>query len=179
MNISFDKYYLSPIQEKDAWSICNFVVANESRLREYFPKTLEQNLTPDLAEYFTKKKTEQFELKEEFLYTIKEHQNKDLVGLVYLKELDWNKKRGEFAYAIGYQFEGKGITTQAVKALSKYAFETLGLKTLEIFVHRDNLSSIYVAKKSGFTWQATIANKFKPRGRDPIDMELYELHDER
>ncbi|MFK2819160.1 GNAT family N-acetyltransferase [Flavobacteriaceae sp. LMIT009] len=179
MNISFGTYYLSPIQVKDAWNICNFVVANESRLKAYFPKTLEQNLTPDLAKYFTKKKTKQFELNEEFLYTIKESQNNDLVGLVYLKELDWNKKRGEFAYAIGYQFEGKGITTEAVKALSNHAFETLGLKTLEIFVYKDNLSSVYVAKKCGFIWLATIENKFKPKGREPIDMELYELHNER
>ena len=179
MNISFDKYYLSPIQEKDAWSICNFVAANESRLKAYFPETLEQNLTPDLAKYFAKNKVKLFELNEEFLYLIKEQpQNNDLVGLIYLKELDWNNKRGEFAYAIGYQFEGKGITTKAVKALSKQAFETLGLKTLEIFVHKDNLSSIYVAKKSGFTWQATVENKFKPRGRDPMDMELYELYNE-
>ena len=179
MNISFDTYCLSSIQEKDAWSICDFVVANESRLKTYFPKTLEQNLTPNLAKYFTIKKIKQFEQKEEFLFTIKHSQNKKLVGLIYLKELDWNNNRGELAYAIDYNFEGKGITTKAVKTLSKHAFETLGLKTLEIFTHKDNLSSVYVAKKSGFTWQKTIEHKFKPKGRDPIDMELYELHNER
>jgi ribosomal-protein-alanine N-acetyltransferase len=179
MNISFDKYYLSPIQEKDAWSICNFVAANESRLRVYFPKTLEQNLTPDLAKYFTKKKTKQFELKEEFLYTIKEPQSKSLVGLVYLKELDWDKKQGEFAYAIGYLFEGKGITSKAITTLSEYAFEVLGLKTLQIIAHKDNFSSVKVAQKCGFKWQRTLEKGFTPPNRKPLDMELYELHNER
>ena len=178
MNINFGTYYISPIQAKDAWKLCDFVVANEDRLKLYFPQTLEQNSTPDLATYFTKKKVKQFESKEEFLFTVKEQENNTLVGLVYIKELDWDKKQAEFAYCIGYPFEDKGITSKAIDILSKHAFVNLDLNTLQIIVHKDNLPSIQVAKKCHFTWQRKLTNEFTPRGKNPIDMELYELYNE-
>ena len=107
MQLNFGSYYIIPIQPEDGWNICNFVVANEDRLKRYFPKTLAQNLTPDLSTFFAKKKVKQFALKEEFLFTVKEQETKQLVGLIFLKELDWTKNQGEFAYCIGYPFEGK------------------------------------------------------------------------
>ncbi len=179
MTATFDTYYISPIQEKDAWKLCDFVVANEDRLKRFFPQTLALNQTPDLAKHFAKTKVKEFEQKEEFLFTLKENETNALVGLVYLKELDWNKKQGEFAYAIGYPFEGKGITSNAVKALSNHAFTNLGLEVLQIIAHKSNVSSVQVAKKCAFTWQKTLQNKFTPPGENPLDMELYELYNER
>ena len=38
MQLEFENYGISPIQEKDAWRICDFVVSNEERLKDYFPK---------------------------------------------------------------------------------------------------------------------------------------------
>jgi ribosomal-protein-alanine N-acetyltransferase len=178
MRLEFKTNYIEPIQLKDAWNICNFVVANEDRLKRFFPKTLEQNLTPDLSTFFTKKKIRQFEQKEEFLFTIKEQESHQLIGLVYLKELDWVKNQGEFGYCIGYPFEGQGITTNAIEILSNYAFENLKLKTLKIIVHRNNIPSVKVAENCNFTWIKTLKNEHKPPGERPLDMELYELYHE-
>ena len=178
MTLSFDTYYISPIQVKDAWKLCDFVVANEDRLRLYFPQTLELNLTPDLASSFVNIKVKQFEQNEVFLYTVKEQETNQLVGLVYIKELDWNKKQAEFAYCIGYSFEGKGVTSKTVSLLSNHAFTNLNLKTLQIIVHKDNIPSVQVAKKCHFKWQKTLIKSFTPTGKTAIDMELYELYNE-
>ncbi len=164
------------ISKKDAWGICDFIVANEDRLFDFFPGTREQNLTPDLSERFTIIKEKQFEAKEEFLFTLRIKDDRKIIGLVYIKALDWVKKQGEFAYAIDYNYEGKGITSKIIKELSKYAFETLGLKTLQIIVHKTNLGSIRVAEKCNFTRVKTLKGVFVPKGRDPLDMELYELY---
>ncbi|GAB1856975.1 GNAT family N-acetyltransferase [Flavobacteriaceae bacterium MHTCC 0001] len=176
MQLNLEAYYISPVILKDAWNICNFAVANEDRLKRYFPKTLEQNLTPDLSNIFVKKKVTQFTNQEEFLFTIKKYETNDLVGLVYLKELDWTKKQGEFAYAIDYNIEGKGITTKAVTELSNYAFQELDIETLQIIVHKDNFSSVKVAEKCNFTWIKTLEKGYTPPGKAPLDMELYELY---
>jgi ribosomal-protein-alanine N-acetyltransferase len=176
MQLSFDSYRITPIHPKDGWSICNFAVTNEDRLKRYFPKTLEQNLTPDLSNIFVAKKVKQFDFKEEFLFTLKENEGHKLVGLVYIKEVDWNKKQGEFAYCIDYTFEGKGLTTETVKQLSEYAFDTLGLETLQIISHKSNIGSIKVAEGNSFTWIKTLKNEFTPPGEDPLNMELYELY---
>lgn len=178
MRLEFNTYYIEPIQLNDAWKLCNFIVANEDRLKRFFPKTLEQNLTPDLSKFFVQKKVKEFELKEEFLFIIKQQKTNQLVGLVYLKELDWTKKQGEFAYCIGYTHEGKGITTNAIEILSDYAFENLNLNTLQIIVHKSNIPSTKVAKNCNFTWIKTLKNEHTPPGENPLNMELYELYKE-
>ena len=178
MQLNFDTFYIEPIKLKDAWNLCNFIVSNEDRLKRYFPRTLEQNLTPTLSNFFVKKKVKQFNLKEEFLFTIKESETHQLVGLVYIKELNWTKKQGEFAYCIGYPFEGKGITTNAIKKLSDYAFDEIGLKTLQIIIYKTNIASVKVAENCNFIWKRTLKNEHTPPEEKPLDMELYELYSE-
>jgi len=172
---TFTKYTIEPIHEKYAWRICDLMVANSDRMRRYFPKTLEQNLNPDLSRIFVDEKVRQFNRKEEFLFILKEKENHKVIGLVYVKELDWKSGQAELAYCIGYQYEGKGWMTEAVRALSTYAFETLGLKTLQIIVHKSNLGSIKVAKKCGYLWKRSLKKEHTPPGEEPLDMELYEL----
>ncbi len=174
--IALDSFYIDKIQIKDAWNLCNFIVANEDRLKDYFPKTLEQNLTPDLSKQFVEIKVKQFKLKEEFLFLIKEKKSHALIGLIYLKELNWETKQGEFAYCIGYQFEGKGLISKSVNALSQYAFDNLGLKTLQIIVHKSNIGSIKVAEHNNFIWKTTLLNEFTLPNKEPLNMELYELY---
>ncbi|MEM9679889.1 MAG: GNAT family protein [Bacteroidota bacterium] len=177
--ITINDIEIHPIKHSDAWKVCNFIVANEDRLKPYFPKTVEQNLNPTLSGYFAEKKVKAFENKDEFLFTLKQKESRTLVGLVYIKDVDWSLKQGEFAYCIGYPFEGKGIIQNAIKALSAYAFETLELKTLRIIVHDSNIASIKVATKNSFKWVKTLPNEYTPPGGKPLDMELYELYNER
>jgi len=176
MILKFDDFEINAVHSGDAWKICNFIIANSDRLKRYFPKTLEQNLNPTLAQIFVDKKSKQFEKKEEFLFTIKQSETRYFAGIIYIKELNWNKKQGEFAYCIGYTFERRGITSKAIKVLSEYAFNDLGLETLQIITHKENLASVNVALNNKFEWQKTLKNEFTPVGEQPLDMELYELY---
>lgn len=176
---SLENLYIEPIHEKYAWRICDFCTVNADRLKRFFPKTLEQNLTPDLSTYFVETKVKEFNAKEEFLFVLKEKENHTVVGLVFIKELDWEKKQGELAYAIGYQVEGKGYMTESVKAISNWAYTEHQFKTLQIISHKTNTGSIRVAEKSGFIWQKKLIAEHTPPGEMPLDMELYELNYER
>ncbi len=176
MHRDFENYYIEPIAEKDAWKLCDFIISNTERLQRFFPKTLEQNLTPNLSRNFVAKKVKELNAKEEFLFKLKEKKSRTIIGLVYIKELDWDKKKAELAYCIAYQFEGMGIITNSVEILSDYAFDTLGLKTLQIIVHKTNPGSIKVAEKCGYTWQQTLLKEHTPPGEKALDMELYELY---
>ncbi len=179
MIANFDNFEISPIHNGDAWKICNFMIANQDRLQKYFPNTLKENLTPTLSQLFVDQKAKQFIDKEEFVFTLKQSDTRALVGVIYIKELDWAKKQGEFAYCIDYNFEGKGLTTKAINALINYAFTTHDLKTLQIIVYKDNISSVKVAKNNSFKWVKTLKNEFTPIGENPLDMELYEIYNER
>jgi len=176
MVAQFDAFEINPIHGRDAWKICDLCVANADRFKRYFPKTLEQNLNPTLSQLFVDKMVKQFENREVFLFTLKHSETRELAALIYIKELDWDKKQGEFAYCIGYTFEGQGLTSKAVQVLSKYAFTDLGLETLQIISNKDNLGSVKVAINNNFEWQKTLINEFTPTGERPLDMELYELY---
>ena len=176
MVAQFNGFEINSLHSGDAWKLCDFMVANADRLKPYFPKTLEQNLNPTLSQLFVQNKIKQFESKAEFLFTLKHSETRELAGVIYIKELDWTRKQGEFAYCIGYTFEGKRLTSKAVNALSKHAFYDLGLERLQIITHKDNLPSIGVALNNDFRWQKTLKNEFTPAGEQPLDMELYELH---
>ena len=168
--------YVHKIHPEDGWSLCDMITANEDRLQLFFPKTKAANLTPDLSRRFAKEKSQQFEEKDEFLFTVKPEKSRKIIGLIYIKELDWKKKQGEFAYCIDYNYEGRGIASKIVNELSVHAFENLGLSTLQIIVHKANIASIKVAEKCNFTWVKTLVKSYTPIGRKPMDMELYELY---
>ncbi len=174
MEISFDNYSLAPIQEKDAWRLCNFVVANEDYLKDYFPQTLQANSTPTLAALFVTKKERQFLANEEYLFTLKENENRTIVGLIYVKELFKAEGQGELAYCIGYPYYGKGITTEMVRHIIKWCFTKTALNLLQIIVHPSNEASKKIAKKCGFTFQRILPKEHEMANKEMADMLLYE-----
>lgn len=173
MIVTFDNYNISAIRKQDASGIHELMFKNKKRFKRYFPKTLEENITIEKAKNFSINKEKAFEKEEEFLFVLK-NVNK-IIGLIYIKELDWIKKQGEFAYCIDSGYKGKGFISNAVSELLHYAFENLGLEIFQIIVHKDNLASVKVAETCNFIWQRTLSKNFTPPNESPLDMELYEL----
>lgn len=179
MTVDFGTHILELIQEKHAWRICNFMVSNEDRFKTYLPSTLAQNLTPELSQLFVAQKLKSIQKKEEFVFVLKNIEEKTVDGIFYIKEINWIKKQAELAYVIGYTIEGKGFATKVVAVLSNYAFNELQLDTIQIITHKTNNGSVKVAEKCNFTWIRTLEKSFTPPSSKPLDMELYELQNER
>lgn len=174
-----NNYSISPLNAKDAKQLYQFILDNNERLRRYFPVTLSNNNTLEMSIEYISIKNKEIEDKSNFTYAIRNKSNQEIAGLIILKKIDWDKKQGEFAYCIGSQFERQGLTSFAVKEMTKFAFDELGLKTLQIMAHKTNLGSIKVAENNGFVWQRTSLNEFTPVNEASLDMELYELYNEK
>ena len=173
------KYIINPLNTNDVEQLCQFILDNSERLKRYFPVTLSSNATLEKSIEYIAIKNKEIEEKINFTYAIRDKNNQEIAGLMILKKIDWDKKQGEFAYCIGSQFEGKGLTSFAVAEMTKFAFDELHLKTLQIMAHKTNLGSIKVALNNGFVWQRTALNEFTPTNESPLDMELYELYNEK
>jgi len=176
MELRFDNYEIAPIQAKDAWRLCNFVIANESYLKDDFPETLKANLTPTLAELFAAKKERQFQKGDEYLFTLKENTNRTIVGLVYVKELKRRPQQGELAYCIGYPYVGKGVMTKTVQKILDWCFNSAALSKLQIIVHASNLASIRIAEKCDFEYITLLQKEHRRSNGEVVDMQLYELN---
>lgn len=172
-------YIINPLNAKDANQLYQFILDNNERLRRYFPVTLSSNTSLEKSIEYISIKNKEIEEKTNFTYAIRNKNNQEITGLIILKKIDWDKKQGEFAYCIGSQFEGKGLTSFAVKEMTKFAFKELDLKMIQIMAHKTNFGSIKVAENNGFVWQRTSLNEFTPVNEEPLDMELYELYNEK
>lgn len=179
MNYISDTLFIEPLKIDDAINLNKLLVSNTERFKRYLPKTLSENRTLESTKFYIVKRHEAMKSKFEYTFTVKDKASKNLAGLVILKAIDWKNKKGEFAYCIGKNFEGKGYMSEAIKATSLFAFQKLNLKKLQIISHKNNSASIKVAKNNNFIWQKTLKNEFTPEGQQPLDMELYELTYER
>lgn len=168
-------FEINPISERDAWRLCDFISSNEEHLRRFFPGTLAANLTPTLSEIFVEQKVLEFSKGEEFLFTLKEPEHRKIIGLIYVKEIDKDKKEAELAYCIGYSNINRGFTSLGVKTISEWAFSKPYLDTLRIIVHKSNIGSLKVAQNCGYLWTETLKKAHTPPGELALDMELYIL----
>lgn len=72
---------------------------------------------------------------------------------------------GEIAYVIAPAARGRGIAGKAVRLLSEWAFEQLGLERLQLSIHPENIASRRVAEKSGYLYEGTLRGIKVIRGR--------------
>lgn len=90
--------------------------------------------------------------------------NDEFAGWVEISHL--NREHLEHKASVGYcihpKFRGKGITTNAVKLITKYGFKKYKLKRIEGWCRTFNKASARVLKKAGFKLEGILRkNKFK------------------
>ncbi len=81
------------------------------------------------------------------------------VGGIGLAGLPDNDGRTEIGYALDQKFRGQGIATEAVQALSEWAFQDFGLRSIRAETPVDNKGSQRVLEKNDFqkTGEKTLA----------------------
>lgn len=96
-----------------------------------------------------------------------------LAGLVSVR-LHPFSRRGEIGYWLGWEFQGKGLITQACRALIEYAFEELNLHRVEIHCASRNRRSRAVPERLGFRKEAVLREAcWTAQGMD--DLVIYGL----
>ena len=86
-----------------------------------------------------------------YIYCIEDASDNSFVGLIALKLGRQNYRSGEVWYKILPAYWGKGYTTEALGALLKFGFEELNLHRIEAGCAVENIASVRVLEKAGFT----------------------------
>ncbi len=79
--------------------------------------------------------------------------NHKLIGFCGLGPSDIDSSEIEIYYGMDERYRGKGLTTQAAKAVMKYGFETIALNRIVTIVHPDNLPSLKILEKLGMKFK--------------------------
>ncbi|GGM33757.1 ribosomal-protein-serine acetyltransferase [Paraliobacillus quinghaiensis] len=74
-----------------------------------------------------------------------------IVGIAGYNEFDWTNKIAYIGYWMGEGYQGKGIMTNAVRFLTRYAIDELELNRVDIRAAVQNKKSRAIAERLGFT----------------------------
>lgn len=86
-------------------------------------------------------------------------------GTVSLKNIDSNANTAEYAIALRYSAQGKGIGTFATKEILEYAFNKLALNRVYLNVLADNVNAIRLYEKCGFIFEGEFKQHIKVQGK--------------
>ena len=80
--------------------------------------------------------------------------DQELIGQITLGGITYGAYRGgHIGYWISQDFANRGLTTRAVREVTRYGFEDLRLHRIEIALRPENSASKRVAEKSGYTFE--------------------------
>jgi RimJ/RimL family protein N-acetyltransferase len=79
-----------------------------------------------------------------------------LYGSISLMHPAWRHARAEVGYWLAARARGQGHATRAVKLISRWGFDALGLERIELLAATGNPASQRVAERAGFTREAVL-----------------------
>jgi RimJ/RimL family protein N-acetyltransferase len=81
------------------------------------------------------------------------------IGGSGLHRIDWDVPKFEIGYWLRSSYVGQGYMTEAVTAITEFAFATLGAKRVEIRCDARNERSASVARRLNFTHEGTLRHE--------------------
>ncbi|MEK4029617.1 GNAT family protein [Pseudobacillus sp. FSL P4-0506] len=105
-------------------------------------------------------------------FSIVEVLSNEIIGSCGYNSLDFDNAKTEIGYDIARMHWGNGYATEAVSALIDYSFNALNFNRVEAKVEPQNVNSIKVLKKLGFTFEGTLRQCEKVKDKF-VDLNLY------
>ncbi|MEO6143153.1 MAG: GNAT family protein [Dermatophilaceae bacterium] len=97
-----------------------------------------------------------------------------LAGAIDLKHVNWASKVAEVGFWVAPWARGRGVASQATRALSLWAIRDHGFERVELFAATGNSASQRTAEKAGFVREGVARNAgYVHDGR--VDMVLFSL----
>jgi RimJ/RimL family protein N-acetyltransferase len=78
------------------------------------------------------------------------------VGFAAFVRLSLEREEGEIGYVIAPEARGRGIATRAVALLTRWGFDELGLRRIELRIDPRNAASGRVAERAGYVREGVL-----------------------
>ena len=99
----------------------------------------------------------------------------DFVGGSGLHRIDWTVRRFELGYWCRSSLQGRGYVTEAAQALTRFAFERLQARRVEVRMDDTNERSCKIAQRAGFALEGVLrSDSLNPLGA-ARDTRVYAL----
>ena len=172
MNKHFDNFNIIDFNTNQSESFFNLIDTNRPRLEDFFAGTVAKTRTLKDTIDYCKDIEQRIKYRSYFLYIITNKRN-DFIGLVDVKNIDWNVPKAELGYFIDAEYEGQGIISKALDSVIDYIVKEYHFKKLFCRIDTKNQGSIGVALKNGFELEGTIKNDYRTTKGEVIDLNYY------
>jgi ribosomal-protein-serine acetyltransferase len=138
--------YLQLLEERHAAEVFSLVDADRAYLRQWLP-WVDATLTVDDTLSFIRASLEQLASNKGFVAGI--WTRRQFCGVIGTHKLDLLNRKGEIGYWLGQSFQGRGIMTEACRAVMTHLFTEIDLHRVAIHCARENEKSCSVALRLG------------------------------
>ena len=125
-----------------------FTLRSDKEINKYLDRQISNTI--DDARNFITKVNENINKNDSLYWAITLRDRNILVGTICLFGFSDENGKCEIGYELLTNFQGQGIMKEAVEKVIDYAFNTVNVKKIEAFLHRDNQSSIKLLEKFSF-----------------------------
>lgn len=164
-----ERLHLRELKTEDANEI--FILRSDESVNEFLDR--QRARTMDDALQHIRKIQEGQRNNQSVMWAITLKGDPQLVGTIGLWNIDKENDQAETGYELLPQFQGKGIMHEAFSKVLEYGCEILQLKTIEAWLHKNNLRSIKLLEKNNFSRDINAENKMNEAESDR--MIIYSL----
>lgn len=169
-----ERLVLRPFSEDDAPAILE--IFSDARTMEYWSAEPIKSLAE--AEKLLRADIEWAALKTTRAWAIALPDSNRYAGKISLFQFDEQNRRAEIGYLLGRQYWGIGLMTEAMSAVLAYAFDEMCLHRIEVDTDPDNLPSLALLDRFGFTREGYFRDRWRVHGAWHDSVMLALLEDE-
>ncbi|WP_245797170.1 GNAT family N-acetyltransferase [Soonwooa buanensis] len=146
-----DRLTMSPYTLDDAPVV--FVQRSSHEVMQYIKRAPYTDISQ--AVDFINMNFEQFQNDQSITWALRYEDGGELLGSICLWQFSEDRKTAEVGYDLRHELHGKGLMSEAMKAVIDYAFNVLKLNQIEAFTSFKNKSSIALLERFNFELNET------------------------
>lgn len=170
---TMDHYHLVLLTREYGTKFFHLMENNKSRLEDFFAGTVSKTTTLEDTLLYCEEMERRIKDKTYFPYGIVASKTNQLVGLIDVKNIDWDIPKAELGAFIDSSHEGEGIITQLGNALIYDIVKEHQFKKLFCRVAPRNTRSIRLVERIGFQLEGTILRDYRTTKGELIDLNYY------
>jgi len=173
--MEFSHFKLRLAEPEDATAFFQLIDRNRPRLEDFFSGTVARTRTPEDTQAYIEEIMQRIAARTYFPYFLIDTKRPGFVGLIDVKNIDWNIPRAELGCFIDREYAGQGIASDAFRYVVKHLIDDLGFEKLFLRTSPANLSAIALAEKTGFKQEGLLRHDYKTTKGELVDMVYYGL----
>ena len=169
----FGHFVLRPINSDDAHALFDLIDRNRPRLEDFFAGLVSRTRTLDDTRAHVKDTLAKGDAGTYFAFLLVDTRTGGTAGLVDIKNIDRSIPKAELGAFMDAAYEGQGLASHALQAITRHCFDVLGIDKLLIRTHEGNLAARKVIERNGYQLEGKVRKDYRTTAGEVVDLLYY------